>query len=338
MATHEIVTDPNLLTVLDASHDARDQALKLVDQIAALNASLEGAAPEAQQEISKQQKLLITNLAQLRGLHRAAHFGARQTKSQTSEARQEVDRLHLQLQNLYYEQRHLQGEIAACESYELVPTTSSLMLPKNNESCQPLTPRPSPTPSPALTFNTHCTDPETTSGIDDTETHDQLSDSELVQELIHLSHTYQHLPLVPLEEFLAAKPECADADENTLMIARIEHERSEREALEAKRMELLKRKQKLIADNKKRKDDLANLDKELEKFIDVRRTWETVCLVSLLTYNRLPNRFRSSSKRMSSLRIYVPGITAYEHSITAFLAFCKVYKKKKSTDEVSDLP
>ncbi|KAI1395472.1 Fms-interacting protein-domain-containing protein [Hypoxylon fuscum] len=199
MATHEIVTDPNLLTVLDASHDARDQALKLVDQIAALNASLEGAAPEAQQEISKQQKLLITNLAQLRGLHRAAHFGARQTKSQTSEARQEVDRLHLQLQNLYYEQRHLQGEIAACESYD---------------------------------------------------------------------HTYQHLPLVPLEEFLAAKPECADADENTLMIARIEHERSEREALEAKRMELLKRKQKLIADNKKRKDDLANLDKELEKFID----------------------------------------------------------------------
>lgn len=53
------------------------------------------------------------------------------------------------------------------------------------------------------------------------------------------------------------------------MIARIDHERSEREALEQKRMELLKRKQKLIADNKKRKEDLANLDKELEKFIDV---------------------------------------------------------------------
>ena len=53
------------------------------------------------------------------------------------------------------------------------------------------------------------------------------------------------------------------------MIARIEHERAEREGLEQKRMELLKRKQKLISDNKKRKDDLANLDKELEKFIDV---------------------------------------------------------------------
>ncbi|KAI1142712.1 Fms-interacting protein-domain-containing protein [Hypoxylon sp. FL0543] len=198
MAPDEIVTDPKLSQVLNASRDTRVQALSLVDQIAAVG-PIESASPEAQQEISKQQKLLITNLAQLRGLHRAAYFGARQTKSQTSEARQEVDRLHLQLQNLYYEQRHLQGEISACESYD---------------------------------------------------------------------HTYQKLPLIPVEEFLALKPEHADDDENALMVARIEHERSEREALEQKRMELLKRKQKLIADNKKRKDDLANLDKELEKFID----------------------------------------------------------------------
>ena len=87
------------------------------------------------------------------------------------------------------------------------------------------------------------------------------------------SHTYQKLPLIPVEEFLAAEPDHANDDENILMIARIEHERSERESLEQKRMELLKRKQKLIADNKKRKDDLANLDKELEKFIDVCSDW-----------------------------------------------------------------
>ncbi|RYP55013.1 hypothetical protein DL768_000329 [Monosporascus sp. mg162] len=198
MAVDDIVTDPNLSAVLDTSRDTRLQALALVDLIAATG-PIENASIEAQLEISKQQKLLITNLAQLRGLHRAAFFGARQTKSQTSEARQEVDRLHLQLQNLYYEQRHLQGEIAACESYD---------------------------------------------------------------------HTYQQLPLIPVEEFLALHPEHADDDENALMIARIEHERTEREALEQKRMELLRRKQKLIADNKKRKDDLANLDKELEKFID----------------------------------------------------------------------
>lgn len=54
------------------------------------------------------------------------------------------------------------------------------------------------------------------------------------------------------------------------MVARIEDERREREALEQQRQELLKRKQKLIAENKKRKEDLANLDNDLEKFIDVR--------------------------------------------------------------------
>ena len=63
------------------------------------------------------------------------------------------------------------------------------------------------------------------------------------------------------------------------MIARIEHERAEREALEHKRMELLRRKQKLIADNKKRKDDLANLDKKLEKFIDVSLIWKHIPLI-----------------------------------------------------------
>ena len=53
------------------------------------------------------------------------------------------------------------------------------------------------------------------------------------------------------------------------MIARINHEHAEREALEQARQGLLKKKQSLIADNKKRKDDLASLDEDLEKFIDV---------------------------------------------------------------------
>lgn len=52
------------------------------------------------------------------------------------------------------------------------------------------------------------------------------------------------------------------------MIAQIDHERKEREALESARQDLLKKKQGLIADNKKRKDDLASLDADLEKFID----------------------------------------------------------------------
>ena len=52
------------------------------------------------------------------------------------------------------------------------------------------------------------------------------------------------------------------------MIARINHELAEREALEQERQGLLKKKQGLIADNKKRKEDLASLDGMLEGFID----------------------------------------------------------------------
>lgn len=83
------------------------------------------------------------------------------------------------------------------------------------------------------------------------------------------SHTYKQLPLISVDEFLSQHPDHAGDDENELMMARIEHEHAEREALEQQRQELLKRKQKLIAENKRRKDDLANLDHDLEKFIDV---------------------------------------------------------------------
>lgn len=53
------------------------------------------------------------------------------------------------------------------------------------------------------------------------------------------------------------------------MIARINHERAEREKLEQARQERLKQRQALIAENMKRKNDLANLDQDLERFIDV---------------------------------------------------------------------
>ena len=87
--------------------------------------------------------------------------------------------------------------------------------------------------------------------------------------ILAYSHKYLQLPLIPIEEFLHIHPEHADDDEKSLMFARINHELSEREALESQRQVLLKKKQSLIADNKKRKDDLASLDKDLETFIDV---------------------------------------------------------------------
>ncbi|CAK7208210.1 hypothetical protein SBRCBS47491_000014 [Sporothrix bragantina] len=202
MQSDAIVTDEDLVALLEASTQARKQALDLID-LAEQSASADPAvlAPllDRATEIARGQRLLVANIAQLRTLHRKAYFTARDTKAQTAEARQEVDRLHLQLQNLYYEQRHLQGEIAACENYD---------------------------------------------------------------------HSYMHLPLIPVEEFLELHPEHAEDDEAALMTARISYEKQEREALERQKNELLKKKLKLIAENKKRKDDLANLDKDLENFID----------------------------------------------------------------------
>lgn len=120
MAVDEIVTDPALKLALNTSRQTREQAITLLDLISSQPPSTEPVSRDFQIQISKQQKLLLTYLAQLRGLHRGAHVGARETKALTAEARQEVDRLHLQLQNIYYEERHLQGEIDACESYEYV--------------------------------------------------------------------------------------------------------------------------------------------------------------------------------------------------------------------------
>jgi THO complex subunit 5 len=117
MAANTIVTDPSLRALLDISSQAREQAIALLDLVSSTAAP---PSPEAQIQISKQQKLLYGYLAQLRGSIRDATFATRDTKAATAEARQEVDRLHLQLQNLFYEQRHLQGEIAACEAYEYV--------------------------------------------------------------------------------------------------------------------------------------------------------------------------------------------------------------------------
>lgn len=210
MGVETVVTDPSLQSVLTASKDARAQAIALLE-LASSPQTASLSQQDAAIAISKQQKILYGYLAQLRGLQRQATLGARETKSETAEARQEVDKLHLQLQNLYYEQRHLEGEIAACRDY---------------------------------------------------------------------NHPYAQLPLIPVEEFLALFPQHAESDEVALTIARIEHEHAEREALEQQRLVLLKKKQGLIADNRKRKDDLASLDKMLEQFIDaakpIQKTLEKV--------------------------------------------------------------
>lgn len=118
MTVDKLVTEPGLTTVLQVSDQTRDQANTLI-HLVEKNAGA-ASSPAIKAEVAKQQTLLFTSIAHLRGLHRNANLATRDTKAETAEARQEVDRLHLQLQNLYYEQRHLQNEITACESYEWV--------------------------------------------------------------------------------------------------------------------------------------------------------------------------------------------------------------------------
>jgi len=119
-----LVTDISLQSVLASADLARTQSLAILDLLDAHHASSSTTTdsdPTAHQlALSTQQKKLTAHLAHLRGLNRKAVLGVRSTKQETGEARQEIDALHLQLQNLYYEQRHLRGEIAGCEDYEYV--------------------------------------------------------------------------------------------------------------------------------------------------------------------------------------------------------------------------
>ena len=116
MESETTVTDPFLQSVRETVRASQDQCLKVLD-----HSEAELGQPPADAELpdlSKQQKALNMYMARLRGLNRSTVRRVRDTKQETSEARAEVDTLHLHLQNLYYEQRHLRGEIAACEGYE----------------------------------------------------------------------------------------------------------------------------------------------------------------------------------------------------------------------------
>merc|ERR1711939_686229 len=116
MAIEELISDPTLQPLLETSRTTLSQTLAVLSWLEGTAAS---ASPTLEQklDLAEQQKILYAYVAKLRGQHRQA-FGARATKQETAEARQEVDRLLLQLQNLYYEQRHLMGEIGACEGYD----------------------------------------------------------------------------------------------------------------------------------------------------------------------------------------------------------------------------
>ncbi|KAK6334801.1 hypothetical protein TWF718_010246 [Orbilia javanica] len=190
------ITEQDLQECLQALQSTREICLQIVSQDRARASS---QSPPSQEDRLKAQKQLFAAISRLRSLHRTAYMTVRQTKQATSEARQEQDRLHLQLQNLYYQQRHLRGEIDACLDFQ---------------------------------------------------------------------HTYEDIPLVDEADYISRYPEHADKDPHELMKLRLADERAVREELEIQRKQLIAKKQALIAENKKRKDDLASLDEHLKKFIE----------------------------------------------------------------------
>ena len=117
MAIDNLITDDSLQPLLKTAQAVLAQTQSMVDWLQE-HGSTTTPSLDLQLELSQQQKVMHAYLTKLRGLHRRAMFCARDIKQVTAEARQEVDRLLLQLQNLYYEQRHLMGEIGACEGYE----------------------------------------------------------------------------------------------------------------------------------------------------------------------------------------------------------------------------
>jgi THO complex subunit 5 len=125
-----IVADSTLLSALAAASRARDQCLEILNVLESYSSDpSKDPTPISQSvetQISTQTRQVSGELGKVRALHRKALQGAREEKAKTANARHEVDILHLQLQNLYYEQRHLTGEINACESYEYASPSSIL--------------------------------------------------------------------------------------------------------------------------------------------------------------------------------------------------------------------
>ena len=82
------------------------------------------------------------------------------------------------------------------------------------------------------------------------------------------SHSYTHLPLLPLDEYLHLFPEQAILSEEEIMPLRIEYERQERERMEQERLDLVKVKEGLVKENAQKKEELRKMDEKLEALID----------------------------------------------------------------------
>lgn len=73
--------------------------------------------------------------------------------------------------------------------------------------------------------------------------------------------------MIPAEEFLEAHPERAQDSDHELTIARIQDEHAARQALEEQRLDLAKQKDILVKETTTKKEELAKLDAEIERWV-----------------------------------------------------------------------
>jgi THO complex subunit 5 len=273
-ASHTLINEPFLLSVLNTTHAARAAALHLLD-VASTPLTSSDVAAEATLttppttprssahtpassahalSISRAQKPLFVQLSLLRSQNRQLAHLARNTKARTSTSRAEVDTLHLSLQNLYYESRHLAGEIAACECYRHAYKDLPLISEEEFLNRQPL-------------------------WREKRKTRDQEGRSETIVDADAAEEG------VDADNSVQGKQATGDAKaegygEEAFMKARIQGEMQDRIQLDEQRKKLQARKMELVKENAKRKEELGKLDKELEVFIaaakPIQKTFETV--------------------------------------------------------------
>lgn len=144
-------------------------------------------------------KKIYVETVQLRELNWTAQENANQIKEATSQERNEVDQMQLDIQNIYYQHKHLKSEIERCNDF-------------------------------------------------------------------HSKH--ESLDMVPLEEFYERNPDAKSVeDPHALMLERLKDEEARRLDLFIAKTRLTSRKKSLVAENKKRKEDLEKLDAMLKDFI-----------------------------------------------------------------------
>uniref|UniRef100_A0A8B9R2T5 THO complex 5 n=1 Tax=Astyanax mexicanus TaxID=7994 RepID=A0A8B9R2T5_ASTMX len=88
------------------------------DSLAKLMAEIQELKANGSEEVEEKLRQGCVHFITLKKLNRLAHMRLKKGRDQTHEAKQKVDVLHLQLQNLLYEVMHLQKEIGKCLEFK----------------------------------------------------------------------------------------------------------------------------------------------------------------------------------------------------------------------------